>query len=436
MALTLCLMVGGAMATANADLNELQNLINSNNEVTLNKDYMINGPLLINKDIVINGNGRKISVPDDSDFNRLVYINANDNRTVYNADAAYQVTFNKVNFENSKDAGRCVETRGGGCTVTFVECNLTANKGQSQAITVGGDTTKTTTLKLQKTSINTLQGGYAIVTFNKSDITIEAQSSLKGYGLVYLKGAKSPNPATGVADAKNNDAQGSSGSTVLIKNSTLDSTNTVSQHESNGFASIIVENSTGVTVDVVDSTIISSSVKGNDQMLLAIQGTGAAEATISGESVIEGDLIGSEYGGDETKTDIDAQSGTFTVNPSAYTGTSPVAAVSSDNAVASTFVVGKAGIEKAVQNGADELVIVSGNADLTLPAGVKVTNYGGTVIINGTVVGNYATIITEKKVSSSSAPQTGDNSNIALWLALMALSAAGVIVIGKKARFN
>ena len=35
-----------------------------------------------------------------------------------------------------------------------------------------------------------------------------------------------------------------------------------------------------------------------------------------------------------------------------------------------------------------------------------------------------------------SAPRTGDSSNIALWLSLMAISAAAFVVLGKKARFN
>jgi len=38
--------------------------------------------------------------------------------------------------------------------------------------------------------------------------------------------------------------------------------------------------------------------------------------------------------------------------------------------------------------------------------------------------------------STPSVPKTGDESNIALWIALMALAAAGIVIAGKKARFN
>ena len=33
-------------------------------------------------------------------------------------------------------------------------------------------------------------------------------------------------------------------------------------------------------------------------------------------------------------------------------------------------------------------------------------------------------------------PQTGDNSNIALWIALMAISALSFVALGRKSRFN
>ena len=118
------------------------------------------------------------------------------------------------------------------------------------------------------------------------------------------------------------------------------------------------------------------------------------------------------------------------------------------------MVIGKQTVEKAAANlqTGDKIDFqsVSEDAVVNLPEGVEVTNSTGkNMNINGTTVEAGETITVEKestdpeeqpepsepetpaeppKDTDTSSPQTGDDSNIALWIAVML--AAGAVLTG------
>ena len=79
---------------------------------------------------------------------------------------------------------------------------------------------------------------------------------------------------------------------------------------------------------------------------------------------------------------------------------------------------------------------VPANTSVSAAPGTTVINDSGKAVdVNGESVADGATL---KVVVTTppSIPQTGDESNLVLWLALMAVSAAAVVAVGKKVRFN
>ena len=79
-----------------------------------------------------------------------------------------------------------------------------------------------------------------------------------------------------------------------------------------------------------------------------------------------------------------------------------------------------------VKNNDAANVTVSGGSYSTMPENVTIA--GDMQLVNGM----YQIV----RVSSYSVPQTGDSSSIALWIALMAISAISLMTLGRKSRFN
>lgn len=200
--------------------------------VELYKPVILEEQLVIEKAITINGNGNTIS---SSTVQRMIWIKSD-------------VTINDLTVENTKAAGRCIETRAGGLTLNLnnVTLNTTATTGgNTQALTVGGNAgTKENRVKVNLIGCNINGGtkGYGIITFNPTDLLIKNTSAVCGYGAIYLK------PADG--------SVGSAGTVVTVVNSNLTSDATL---DSASFGTIVIE-SNDITVNVdADSTVVATS---------------------------------------------------------------------------------------------------------------------------------------------------------------------------------
>ncbi|MBQ3472346.1 MAG: hypothetical protein IJH17_08350, partial [Clostridia bacterium] len=149
-----------------------------------------------------------------------------------NASAPVDVTFKDITITNSTNGGRCVDTRGNLNSLTLDNATLktTGTSGYLQPLTIGGNQSTKATVNITDSTIQTSDDGskgYAIITFNTVDMTIE-DSTIKGWACIYAKGIDG--------------SAGSAGSTFTITDSTLTSKNSNSGL-TNAFGTLVVEDS-------------------------------------------------------------------------------------------------------------------------------------------------------------------------------------------------
>lgn len=216
--------------------------------------------------------------------------------------------------------------------------------------------------------------------------------------------------------------------------------------EKNYQYSYTVSNNSG-TVNVTGKTdIIANDESDNDIAISADQYSSYPEPilNINTTGTISGPVIQTTT---EDGKGIKVQAGTFTDNDvflyvDEFT---TIAIVSKDqNGTDLKFAVGASSIVDAITEGCFMEVI--GDVNITSDVSFNIANVGGgKVVVNNTVIptaayGQNGFSFTAITVSAPSlknrAPQTGDESNIVLWAAMMALSAAAFVVLSKKARFN
>ena len=222
-------------------LQEAFNAAEDGQTVTLLKDYDASAEnggnynntkrnLWLSKGITLDGCGHELTVT-----NRGI--------GVQGADGKIDVIFKDIAIKNSKEEGRCIDTRGKIGSLTIDNAVLsTESKEASQPLTIGGDQKDTATVKILNGSkvITSDDGkyGYAITTFNPVNMTIDG-STIKGWACLNIKAASS--------------SAGSNGSVFNITNSELTSKNVYSG-SSNAYSVIKMED-VDVTVNVTNTTI-------------------------------------------------------------------------------------------------------------------------------------------------------------------------------------
>ena len=165
--------------------------------------------------------------------NHTVTINNRGFGVGMNASAPVDVTFKDITITNSTNGGRCVDTRGNLNSLTLDNATLktTGTSGYLQPLTIGGNQSTTAEVNIINGSViqtsNDGSKGYAIITFNPVDMTID-DSTIKGWACIYAKGVDG--------------SAGSAGSTFTVTDSTLISKN-LNSGLTNAFGTIVVEDS-------------------------------------------------------------------------------------------------------------------------------------------------------------------------------------------------
>lgn len=194
------------------------------------------------------------------------------------ADVTFQniSIFNTYHQTSSTDsAGRCVNTRVGGISLTLENAYLEANgTGNVMTVLIGGDTTGTdgVTVTIDASTIKATSSGYAFITYNPVDLSITKQSELSGFCALYFKGKDG--------------SAGSAGSKVQVSESILSSTN-VHNGATNDFGTIIFEDN-GISIDISDNSEISADAQGDQpQYVLGFMDLDSDEDTVLTATGIE-----------------------------------------------------------------------------------------------------------------------------------------------------
>lgn len=365
-------MAPASVFAANSDTTELQNLIDTaadGSTITLTKNYETDGIVVIkDKNITIDGGNYTVTTTSKKAFEIRNTTDVTKNVTLKNMDV--------VNKHAGTEAGpRGVDTRNDNIVLILDNINVdvsTAYGNSSgynpQGIVVGGSDTGTTTIKVTNGStVNAGNSGYGIITFVKTDLTIQDSSASAGFAALYIK-------------------EGSDNSVVTVKGSTLTGTN-IHSGISNEFSTVTIEGVKGVKVNITEGSTVSATATG-DQLQKAFGfnlgfGTGTA---------CEGNSV-----------NVD---GTSTVNADSA---EELADITDENTVA--FAVGS-------------------KSNVTIPAEFLPANAeqdaNGVVVEKTTTTpgGNEGTPApapeTEKKPENS--PKTGDNSNMMPYVGFMAVA--------------
>ena len=220
----------------------------------------------INKSIILDGNNFKIS---SSTVQRIIRI-YNDNSNTSGID----VTIKNLEVEASGSSDRCVETRNAYIRLTLDNVVLDGRQFalshpyHSQPLTIGGDTSSVQenvpliSVTVKNSTILTDEAGYAIITFNPVDLTIENSTINEeglGWAAVYLHAP--------------NGSYGADHSTVKVSGSTIYSTNQYTTGD-NSFGAFVFE------ADYVTLTI------GNSKLFVASQIVEPGEAEMVGQGLI------------------------------------------------------------------------------------------------------------------------------------------------------
>lgn len=214
--------------------------------------------------VTINGNGHTITTHD-----RGLYLTGGET-----ADDTHDFVLNGVTITNSDPAGRCINLREGYKSLVANNCSLTTTgTGNNQPFTIGSNTPQTADVTFSKCTIDAGPSGYAIITFNPTNMTIDG-TDVTGYAALYIKGPL--------------DSAGSHGSVFTIKGgSTL--TGLGKPGATNSFGTIVLEEK-DVTVNVEDATIkaVGSDGKSAQNAILLSQYAEVTGATLtfSKDSVI------------------------------------------------------------------------------------------------------------------------------------------------------
>lgn len=181
-------------------------------------------------DVTLDGAGHTLTV-----HGRGVYLYGGD-------DEAHSAAFvlKNITVTNPDAYGRTLSTRDGYKSLRLEDAVLTTTgAGNTQVLTIGGNTPQTTTIDIVASTLTASQAGYGIITFNPVDLTI-ADSQISGYAALYMKG---PDASAGSSDSKVTISDGS----VLTGKGIAGPTNS--------FGTIVLQQCDDVTVDVTDATI-------------------------------------------------------------------------------------------------------------------------------------------------------------------------------------
>ena len=245
----------------------------SGDTVTLLKDVTdVTSTIAIRNEgtIIIDGAGYEVS----GTSRKIFEVYAEDGDDEGEEVTTLAITFNNIDITTSYNGGRTIDTRTNNITLTVKNSTLTTTgSSNNQALTVGGSEGRVT-VNVINTTIDAGSAGYGIITFNPVDLTIE-ESNIIGYTALYFKGKV--------------ESEGSNGSKVTVKNSTLTGKNDHSG-ESNNFGTIAFEDF-GITLDIIDSTVASTG-SGNASQVIFSEGEGTSttdtnKVTISGDSVLD-----------------------------------------------------------------------------------------------------------------------------------------------------
>ena len=246
-------------------LQDAFNAAEDGQTVTLLKDYDASAEnggnynntkrnLWLSKGITLDGCGHELTVT-----NRGI--------GVQGADGKIDVIFKDIAIKNSKEEGRCIDTRGKIGSLTIDNAVLsTESKEASQPLTIGGNQKYTATVKILNGSkvITSDDGkyGYAITTFNPVNMTIDG-STIKGWACLNIKAASS--------------SAGSNGSVFNITNSELTSKNVYSG-DSNAYSVIKMED-VDVAVNISNTKINVNGDK-NSEAIVGFQTDNSKESIV------------------------------------------------------------------------------------------------------------------------------------------------------------
>ena len=319
-------------------------------ELTANIAYPTNGTGLINvtKSITIDGGANKYGISG--------YGTRGSNKTTLainnNGTSQVTVTLKNLTIVNGVAGGRAIETRGGIAKLTIDNCNISCTGGASgsnypQTLTIGGDQASLRAqVEIRNSNISNTTH-YPIITFNKVDMSID-NSTISGYCAVFFREASSSN--------------GSGGSVLTATGSTFNCPTNYDE-PSNSFG-VFPMRDTNITIKLTDCKVDATAAGAATQSLVKTE-SGATDhtfsLTIEGESEVKGDIL--DVSAEAlTTAETKITGGTFTDDPSAYTGDTLVAEVGS------VIIVGEEAIEKAANESQTPVNIkpISGTGDLDL----------------------------------------------------------------------
>ena len=252
--------------------------------VEIQMDCTIESEVLVNKTMTIDGNGHTIT---GTDTKHMFWIGDSEGE-IEVVDAIFKdITI--VN-ESSMKNNSCINTRDFAGSLTMQNVNLESNHGiNNQPLTIGGTSHKIT-VDIDGCNISASDSGYAIITFIECNISITNNSELSGYSCVYIK-------------------SGSDNSTIIVKNSIMNGTNSY-DGDDNNFGTIVIENygqsSDNISIFIDESSEICST-KNGEASTSAIHISGSSvlpenynvflgqEPTLVGEAVQSSLVQGEKY---------------------------------------------------------------------------------------------------------------------------------------------
>ncbi len=162
-------------------------------------------------------------------------------------------TFKNITITDPDAFGRALSLRDGYKSLKLEDAVITTTgTGNTQVLTVGGNTPQTTSIDIVASTLAATGAGYGIITFNPVDITI-ADSDVSGYAALYMKGPDS--------------SAGSSNSTVTVSDgSKLSSHGFVGPDDA--FGTIVFQDSHNIKVNVTNSTVTADGSNGASQAVV------------------------------------------------------------------------------------------------------------------------------------------------------------------------
>lgn len=202
--------------------------------ITLLADQEVSDTLSIEKGVTLDGGGHTLTV-----HNRGLYLYGGDDE---GSSAAF--VLKNLTVTNPDAYGRVVSARDGYKSLRLDNVTLTTTgAGNTQVLTIGGNTPQTTQVTIDNSTLTASKAGYGIITFNPVDLTID-HSTISGYGALYMKGPDS--------------SAGSSGSKVTISNGSVLTSKGIAG-DTNVFGTVVFQGCDNIDVNVTDSTITTEA---------------------------------------------------------------------------------------------------------------------------------------------------------------------------------